>query len=87
MEKLELKNDKEELKTMLENHVKYTGSKKAAKILKNFDEYVHKFKKIIPEDYKRLLCLTGKYEEQGMSREDASIEAFYESIGRKGEQA
>ena len=85
MEKLEHKSDKEELKKMLLNHVKYTDSLKAKQILADFDAYTEKFKKIIPADYKKLLSLIGKYEEQGENKENAEIAAFYESIGRKGE--
>ncbi len=76
MEKVEHKNDIEELKAMIENHVKYTGSKKGKEILDNFDEYVGCFKKIIPNDYKEMMRLIAKNEEQGMSREQAQIEAF-----------
>ena len=68
---------------MIENHVKHTDSEKGKEVLANFDEYVEKFKKVIPADYKKLLSLIGKYEEQGESRENAEIEAFYESIGKK----
>ena len=85
MEKLEHKSDKEELKKMLLNHVKYTDSLKAKEILDDFDAYTEKFKKIIPADYKKLLSLIGKYEEQGENKENAEIAAFYESIGKKGE--
>ena len=83
MEKVENKTDIEELKTMLEKHVKYTGSQKASKILENYTENLSKFKKIIPEDYKKLISYTGQFEEQGMSREDAQIEAFYACTGSK----
>ncbi len=83
MEKVETKTDIDELRTMLEKHVKYTGSKKAAAILENFKDNLSKFKKIIPEDYKKLISMTGMFEEQGMSREDAQIEAFYACTGNK----
>ena len=83
MEKVDNKTDIEELRTMLTNHVKYTGSKKAAKILEDFNGNLSKFKKIIPEDYKKLIVMTGTFEEQGMSREDAQIEAFYACTGDK----
>ncbi len=85
MEKLEHKSDKEELKTLLQNHVRYTGSVKAARILEDFESYVPKFKRIIPADYKKLLQLIAHYEEQGMERSEAEVEAFYEATGRKGE--
>ena len=47
-------------------------------IIDNFDDYIPKFKKIIAGDYKQMLRLTAKYEEQGLSREKAQIEAFSE---------
>ena len=81
MEKAENKTDREELKAIIEKHFEYTGSKKAESILANFDENLSKFKKIIPEDYKKLMGLTVMYEEHGMSREDAQIEAFYAATG------
>ncbi len=83
MEKVETKTDQEELKSILEKHVLYTGSIKAANILKNFAENLPKFKKIIPEDYKKVLSYTNMYEEQGMSREEAQIEAFYQCTNGK----
>ena len=80
MEKIESKNDKEELKRMLEKHVEYTNSAKASQILADFDTYLDKFKKIIPADYKKMIGLTAEYIEQGMSNEQAQIEAFYVSL-------
>jgi glutamate synthase (ferredoxin) len=81
MEKLEYKNDIEELRRIIENHVKYTGSKKGQAILDNFDESVEHFKKIIPSDYKEMLRLTAECEEQGMDHEQAQIEAFTKLVG------
>ena len=83
MEKVETRTDREELKSILEKHVAYTGSVKASKILENYVDELPKFKKIIPEDYKKLLSVTNMYEEQGMSREEAQIEAFYACTGDK----
>ena len=77
-EKLDSKIDREELKALIEEHVKATGSKKGQDIIDNFDDYIPKFKKIIAGDYKQMLRLTAKYEEQGLSREKAQIEAFSE---------
>ena len=81
MEKLEYKNDIEELKEIIEKHVKYTGSKKGQEILDNFEEYINHFKKIIPADYKEMLKLTAECEEQGMNHEQAQIEAFTKLVG------
>jgi len=79
-ERVEHKTDKEELKTLLEKHAKYTGSAKAKQILDNFDSYLPKFKKIIPADYKKIVQLTEDFIEKGMSLSEAQIEAFYESF-------
>jgi len=79
MEKIESKVDQNELKEMLQKHVQYTGSVKAKNVLEHYEEYLPKFKKIIPADYKKLMHLTSTFEEQGMNREQAQIEAFYAS--------
>ncbi|MBO4290367.1 MAG: glutamate synthase large subunit [Lachnospiraceae bacterium] len=81
METVEHKNDREELRRLIEKHVAETGSKKGQRILDDFEKEVKCFKKIIPHDYKEMLRLIAKNEEQGMSREQAQIEAFTERIG------
>ena len=55
MENIESEADKAVIKTLLENHKKYTGSKKAKAILADLEGYLPKFKKIIPEEYKRIV--------------------------------
>ena len=55
MENVEEEGDIEEIRQMLEKHLKYTGSQKARVILDGFDGYIGKFKKIIPEEYKRVI--------------------------------
>ena len=79
MERVDYKADKEELRSLLEKHAKYTGSVKAAAILEKFDEYLPKFKKIIPSDYKKMMELTESFIERGMSISEAQIEAFYQN--------
>ena len=68
------------LKNMIEKHVAHTGSEKGKEILTHFDEYLPKFKKIIPNDYKRMMMLSAQMEDKGLSSEQAQIEAFYESM-------
>ena len=46
-------------------------------ILEHFQEYLPKFKKIIPNDYKKMLSMIVQMEEKGMNTEQAQIEAFY----------
>lgn len=55
LEPVELDADINELKQLIENHEKYTGSVVARKILDNWDEEVSRFKKVFPTDYKRVL--------------------------------
>jgi glutamate synthase (ferredoxin) len=76
-EELSNKYDVMELKGMIEDHVKYTNSVKGKEILKNFEEYLPKFKKIIPYDYKKMMEAIAKMEEKGLNPEQAQIEAFY----------
>ncbi len=83
IEKLENKYDIQELKTMIEEHVEATGSERGADILAHFEEYLPKFKKIIPYDYKKMIALSAKLEEKGMSTQQAQMEAFYESFQTK----
>ena len=80
MEKVEHKTDKEMLKNLLENHVQYTGSVKAKAILDDFENYLGKFKKIIPADYKKIMSYTEQFIEEGMSPEEAQIEAFNKCV-------
>ena len=71
------KYDVMELKDMITEHMEETGSKKAEKVLAHFAEYLPKFKKIIPNDYRRMLQTIVQMEEKGLSSEQAQIEAFY----------
>ena len=52
---IEDSHDNKEVKTMIENHLKYTGSKLAAKILENWIEYRDKFIKVVPIEYKKVI--------------------------------
>ena len=81
LEKVERNTDVAELKGLIEEHVRSTGSEKGRRILDNFEEYLPKFKKIMPHDYKRMLDLVTKYEQKGMSNDQAIESAFYEYEG------
>jgi glutamate synthase (ferredoxin) len=66
-----------ELKQMIMDHVNYTNSEIGNKVLESFDEYLPKFKKIIPKDYEKMMNSIVAFEEKGLSSEQAAIEAFY----------
>lgn len=48
--------DLDELKTLISNHLHYTGSAVAQQILDNWDQAVKQFVKVMPSDYKRVLA-------------------------------
>ena len=57
--------DEAELKELIKNHYNYTGSPKAKRILDNWKENLHKFVKVFPTEYRRVL---GQ-----MTKEDAEV--------------
>lgn len=71
------KYDVLELKEMIMEHVNLTNSAKGKEILDNFGDYLPKFKKILPHDYRRMMNTIVQMEEKGLSSEQAQIEAFY----------
>ena len=60
IEKVENKYDKKELRDLIEAHVEATGSKLGAKVLADFDYYLPHFKKLIPNEYKKMITLSAK---------------------------
>ena len=77
MTAVEEKHDIEELRSMIEKHVAATGSPKGKRILHDFANYLPYFKKILPNDYSRMLGEISRFEEKGLSRDEAELEAFY----------
>ncbi|MCR4830910.1 MAG: glutamate synthase large subunit [Pseudobutyrivibrio sp.] len=70
------KYDVLELKEIIKEHVKATGSVKGKEVYENFSEYLPKFKRIVPFDYKKMMQTIVQMEEKGLSSEQAQIEAF-----------
>ena len=52
---VEIQEDVDELKLLIENHSAYTDSDVAKRILKNWGKELKAFKKVMPTDYKRVL--------------------------------
>ncbi len=71
------KFDIEELRGLIAEHVAATGSPLGQRILDNFEDYLPSFKKILPHDYSRMMQTIAQFEEKGMTREQAEIDAFY----------
>lgn len=78
--KVTVTEDIQQLKSLIEEHTSLTGSVRGKEILDKFDEYLPKFKKIIPHEYARMLKSINKFEADGMDHEEAKIEAFYANI-------
>ncbi len=53
--KIEDRDEEREVQEMIANHYKHTGSKLAEKILVNWEEYLTKFVKVIPFEYKKIM--------------------------------
>jgi glutamate synthase domain-containing protein 3 len=48
-------SDEALLRRLVENHARYTGSRRAAEILENWAPYRAKFVKVFPKEYRRAL--------------------------------
>ncbi|QSX08981.1 glutamate synthase large subunit [Alkalibacter rhizosphaerae] len=79
MEKLGSTQEKDEVKTFIENHVRYTNSTLGKKILHNWSSYSERFTKVIPKDYKRMLENIEKAHQAGLSGDEAWMMAFEEN--------
>jgi glutamate synthase (NADPH/NADH) large chain len=57
--------DAERLRMLLENHRRYTNSRRAAEILENWDAYLPKFVKVMPVEYRRALQELAQMRKEG----------------------
>ena len=81
LQELTEKYEIEELRGILTDYVSETGSKLGRKVIENFEQYIPYFKKVVPNDYQRMLTAISRNEEQGMPYETAVFEAFKEVTG------
>jgi glutamate synthase (NADPH/NADH) large chain len=78
LEKVEKESHKTELKTLIENHYKATGSDIAEALLSNWDSSLKQFVQVMPVDFKKMQAYfdevraTGKYTDEY----DIAVEAF-----------
>ncbi|MGD9676858.1 MAG: glutamate synthase large subunit [Vulcanibacillus sp.] len=79
LEKIELEDELNEIKGMIENHVKYTGSPLGKRILSDWENSSLRFTKVIPKDYKRMLENIAKAHKAGLNGEEALMVAFAEN--------
>ena len=69
-------SDELNLHSLIEKHEKETGSERAKEILANWDHYKTCFKKIIPNDYLKIMTEIAVHEKNGMEHEAAVLAAF-----------
>ena len=66
------------VKTLLTRHSDYTGSPLAKRLLLNFDDNISSFKKILPNDYRRITEALKAFEARGEDPQRAAMLAFEE---------
>ncbi|WP_421654582.1 glutamate synthase large subunit [Leptothermofonsia sp. ETS-13] len=79
LESLEEPEEIEDLRQMIQRHLDYTGSEKAAEVLANWETMLPQFVKVMPKDYKRVLQAIQNALASGLSGDDALSAAFEEN--------
>jgi glutamate synthase (NADPH/NADH) large chain len=64
------RGDAERLRQLVARHKSFTGSRRAAEILDNWDAYLPKFRKVMPVEYRRALA--------ELEKEQAAVQAAAE---------
>ncbi|OPA74121.1 glutamate synthase large subunit [Paenibacillus selenitireducens] len=80
LERVEDAQEEQELRTLIEEHVKYTGSPLGQRILSNWAATLPQFVRVIPKDYKKMMEYIAKAEDQGLQGERALMAAFESSM-------
>ncbi len=66
----------QELRSLIEKHVEYTGSSNGKRVLKDFEKLITKFIQVMPRDYKRMMDAIENAKSMGLSGDDALMDAF-----------
>ncbi len=80
LEKLAEADEIEHVWKQIQRYQTYTQCQRAAKILADWQNFVPKFVKVLPQDYARVLRSLKKMESQGLSGDDAIMAAFEENV-------
>ncbi|MCX5730585.1 MAG: glutamate synthase subunit alpha, partial [Deltaproteobacteria bacterium] len=68
-----------ELREMVERHVRFTGSARGRLILDAWKEFVPRFVRVVPNDYRRVLEAQARMRAKGLSPDEAEMAAFEEN--------
>ena len=77
LEDLAETGDIQDLKSLIQYHVEYTGSAVGERILGDWDHYQSLFVKVMPRDYKRAMTAIRTAKERGVSWEKAVMEGAH----------
>jgi glutamate synthase (NADPH/NADH) large chain len=80
IESIEADYEIEEVRNMIQRHVKYTGSTHGQKVLNHWEEMLPKFVKVIPKDFKRMVESIERVKASGLSGEEAIMVAFEANV-------
>ena len=69
------------LHSLIEQHAEETGSQRAKTILADWNNWKTKFKKIIPNDYLKVISEITAQEKAGAPYEEAVLQAFKKIAG------
>ncbi|BDH62754.1 glutamate synthase [NADPH] large chain [Lysinibacillus sp. PLM2] len=78
--------DKEEInlvRAMIIQHLEHTDSTVALDVLAKWDQFVPKFIKVVPTDYKDMIEKINRHKFEGLTEELAAMQAFVETTGAK----
>jgi glutamate synthase (NADPH) large chain len=67
------------VRRLVERHVQYTQSALGAKVLDAWKEYLPRFVRVVPEDYRRVLEAQARMRQKGLSPAEAEMAAFEEN--------
>ncbi|MFO0842574.1 MAG: glutamate synthase large subunit [Gemmataceae bacterium] len=74
--RLEDEEEVAEVKVLLRKFAEYTGSPRPTRILDQWGQYVGKFVKVYPNDYRRVIETQRRFKAQGLSADEAVMAAF-----------
>jgi glutamate synthase (ferredoxin) len=77
--KLEDAAEIEEVRALVARHAEHTGSLHGRRILAAWEEWLPRFVRVIPHDYRRVLEAQARMREAGLSPEEAEMAAFEEN--------
>jgi glutamate synthase (ferredoxin) len=80
LEKISDADESEQVWKLIQRYQTYTQCQRAAKMLADWKNFVPKFVKVMPQDYKRVLLSLKKVESQGLTGDEAVMAAFEENV-------